>query len=72
LRRFIKTGKDSTNRMSHCNVVYKISCNNCEASYVDQTKGSPSVILTHRMEYGHDFKWNKVQNFDEERSFKED
>ncbi|EZA49820.1 hypothetical protein X777_11800 [Ooceraea biroi] len=74
--------------MSHCNVVYKISCCDCEASYVGQTKrqlstrvnehkkdinkksGSPSVISTHRMNFGHNFKWNDVQILDEEDSFR--
>jgi len=35
---FIKTGKDKIERSNRCNVVYKIDCNDCEASYVGQTK----------------------------------
>lgn len=38
LKNFIKTGKDPLDTSSHCNVVYRISCNDCEASYVGQTK----------------------------------
>jgi len=35
---FIKTGKDRIERSSRYNVVYKIDCNDCEVSYVGQTK----------------------------------
>ncbi|EZA48133.1 hypothetical protein X777_14399 [Ooceraea biroi] len=74
--------------MSHCNVVYKISCEDCNASYVGQTKrklqtrvkehrndinkkfGSPSVISTHRLESGHEFRWGHVVILDEESSYK--
>jgi len=38
LNNFIKVQKDKTNFMSKNNVVYKILCNNCDASYVGQTK----------------------------------
>jgi len=35
---FIKTGKDKIERSSRCNVVYRIDCKDCGASYVGQTK----------------------------------
>jgi len=35
---FIKTGKDKIDRSNRCNVVYRIDCRDCEASYVGQTK----------------------------------
>jgi len=38
LNNFIKVQKDETNFMSKNNVVYKILCNNCDASYVGQIK----------------------------------
>ncbi|EFN72744.1 hypothetical protein EAG_00030, partial [Camponotus floridanus] len=37
LNRFIKTGKDPLPLMSHSDVVYKICCKQCSASYVGQT-----------------------------------
>jgi len=37
LQKYIKTGKDQLSTLSCCGVVYKINCNNCEASYVGQT-----------------------------------
>jgi len=37
LHRFIKAGKDTLTTASHGNIVYKIECNNCDASYVGQT-----------------------------------
>jgi len=38
LNNFIKVQKDKTNFISKNNVVYKILYNNCDASYVGQTK----------------------------------
>ncbi|KAG5321378.1 IPYR pyrophosphatase, partial [Pseudoatta argentina] len=42
---FIKRGKDKLNFLSNQNVVYKISCDDCEASYVGQTKRRLSTRL---------------------------
>lgn len=38
LKNFIRTGKDTLDKMSACDVVYKINCSNCDVSYVGQTK----------------------------------
>lgn len=38
LNKFIKSDKDLLGLMEQCDVVYKISCQDCEASYVAQTK----------------------------------
>jgi len=35
---FVKVHKDRVETYANNNVVYKISCNNCEATYVGQTK----------------------------------
>jgi len=37
LSRFIKAQKDSLPKSSNMNIVYKINCKNCDASYVGQT-----------------------------------
>jgi len=37
LRRFIKVGKDCLQKDSRNNIVYKINCKDCDASYVGQT-----------------------------------
>ncbi|XP_071653246.1 uncharacterized protein [Temnothorax longispinosus] len=37
MRTFIKAHKDSLPRPNKCNVVYKVNCNDCDASYVGQT-----------------------------------
>jgi len=38
LKRYIKRGKDVLDLLSHRDVVYKIKCNDCEATYIGQTK----------------------------------
>ena len=38
LKSFIKRGKDKLELLSNQNMVYKISCDDCEASYVGQIK----------------------------------
>ncbi|KYN06043.1 hypothetical protein ALC62_03043, partial [Cyphomyrmex costatus] len=38
LKNFIKKGKDKLEHTKNQNVVYKISCDNCDVSYVGQTK----------------------------------
>jgi len=38
LNNIIKTEKDTLNSMKQCNIVYKISCHDCDATYVGQTK----------------------------------
>jgi len=38
LHKFIKTDKNKIERPSLCDVVYRINCKDCEASYVGQTK----------------------------------
>jgi len=38
LKRYIKRGKDCLDFMSQRDVVYKIKCNDCEATYIGQTK----------------------------------
>jgi len=45
LQKYIKTGKDKLNPDSCCDVVYKINCHDCEASYVGQTKGLQKLEL---------------------------
>ena len=38
LKKYITTGKDILETASHHDVVYRISCNDCDASYIGQTK----------------------------------
>ena len=38
LNKFIKIHKDKNQHDNSNNVIYKVNCNNCDASYVGQTK----------------------------------
>jgi len=53
LNRFIKIGKDKLNSLCCCDVVYKINCQDCDASYVDQTK---RLLKTRIKEHVNDIK----------------
>ena len=84
LNKIIKTHKDPLPNSSQSNVVYKIDCRDCDASYVGQTgrqlntrikehknhitrnNSSKSVITEHRLNHGHDFKWDNVKILDHE------
>ncbi|KYN16034.1 hypothetical protein ALC57_11718, partial [Trachymyrmex cornetzi] len=46
LNSFIKTHKDPLPNISKKNVVYKINCNDCDASYVGQTKRKLKTRIT--------------------------
>ena len=85
--KYIKVQKDICPHTSKSNVIYKISCNNCDASYVGQTgrqlktritehrnhiiiirdnTSVRSIITEHRLQFDHDFQWDKVEILDEE------
>ncbi|EFN69163.1 hypothetical protein EAG_11529, partial [Camponotus floridanus] len=77
LRRFIKVGKDRLDKDSRNNIVYKINCMDCNASYVGQTgrllktrlkehkKNLTSVIAEHRA-LDHTLDFDGVEILDEE------
>jgi len=56
LNRFVKVGKDRLEKMEQCDVVYKISCLNCDSSYVDQIKRK---VKTRIKEYKVNIKKSK-------------
>jgi len=82
LDRIIKAQKDLLPDYLKKNVVYKISCNNCDATYVGQTKRKLKTRITeHRNQINrnsfnktvitehrlcHDFDWNNVKILDQE------
>ena len=84
LSRFIKVHKDPLPDSSRRNVVYKINCESCDASYVGQTgrqlhtrisehknqirhnTTNHSVITEHRLNFDHNFAWDKVEILDTE------
>ncbi|XP_011858947.1 PREDICTED: uncharacterized protein LOC105556465 [Vollenhovia emeryi] len=55
LGRFIKTGKDKLDKLAHSDVVYKIPCKDCDATYVGQTK---KQLGTRVKEHYNDIKRN--------------
>jgi len=85
LNKFIKVQKDILPTLSRPNVVDKINCLNCDASYVGQTKRilstrigehirrnftQSSVITDHRLLFTHEFDWDSVKVLDEEMNYK--
>ena len=81
----IKTQKDKLPSQLHSNVVYKINCQNCDASYgpkwllkarinehrnnINRNTIQHSVITEHRTEHNHDFDWNNIKILQEEQGF---
>jgi len=59
LSRYIKAHKDSIPLTSRPNVVYKINCQNCEASYVGQTK---RMLNTRIGEHRNHIRRNSTQS----------
>ncbi|XP_018393372.1 PREDICTED: uncharacterized protein LOC108772348 [Cyphomyrmex costatus] len=55
LRKYIKVHKDPLDYMSKTNVVYKINCNDCDASYVGQTGRK---LKTRIAEHRNHIRWN--------------
>ncbi|KYQ56914.1 hypothetical protein ALC60_04118, partial [Trachymyrmex zeteki] len=47
LNSFIKVHKDRVNKTSNQNVVYKINCNDCNASYVGQTRETATAATNY-------------------------
>ena len=47
LNKFIKADKDKKDYSDNNNVVYKIQCNNCDVSYVGQTKRKLNTRIKH-------------------------
>jgi len=85
LDRFIKLHKDTTDHNSKNNIIYKIMCKDCDASYVGQTKrklntrisehkrnikqSNLSVVSRHIIDMNHDMDWNDVRILDCESNY---
>lgn len=81
LRKIIKLGKDITPELEKTGAVYKLSCLNCPAEYVGQTKrpacerisdhinfkDPSSVVSLHRLHNEHEFDWENTCLLDVER-----
>lgn len=79
---FVRRGKDITPKNSKCHSVYKISCKNCKASYVGQTKrplhqrvyehrngSADTPINEHINETNHSFDFSNVKILDVEPNY---
>lgn len=51
LSKFIKTHKDTVDTKKQKNVVYRIECQQCDASYVEQTKRQLSTRIKEHFNY---------------------
>ena len=59
-REFIRGHKDVCPKLSHTDVVYKIDCRDCEASYVCQTG---RYLKTRISEHKNHINWNTTKHF---------
>lgn len=85
LDRFIKLHKDLTTPLHENNIIYKICCRDCNASYVGQTKrqlktrlnehikniksSNLSVVSQHIIEHNHSFNWDNATILDRENNY---
>ena len=83
LNTIIRLGKDIIDKWEQTNVVYKINCKNCPASYTGETKrnlktridehqkhkNQDSVVSLHEREKLHEFNWNDVKILDREINY---
>lgn len=83
MKKIIVKAKDEDEKENRTNIVYKINCDNCNASYVGQTKRigaqrifnehskkKSSVVSNHKEKYGHDFDYGDFQISDRESYYK--
>jgi len=59
LSQFVKINKDQNHTLSKNNLVYKISCNDCDVSYVGQTKRQ---LKTRLNEHNNNLKQDKSKH----------
>lgn len=57
MNNLIKTYKDSLKNINKCNIIYKIDCKNCDASYVGQTGRQ---LQTRVKEHRNHIRWNST------------
>ena len=84
LTSLIKLGKDKTDKLEQMSFVYEISCSDCSATYVGETKrtlktrinehkkhrNENSVVSLHESEMKHSFDWKSVRILDNEHNYK--
>jgi len=66
LSEFIKVQKDKSASTSNSNVVYKVNCNNCDTSYVEQTKRQ---LKTRLKEYVNNIKLEASRSISDHESY---
>lgn len=75
MKEAIKLGKDTTYKLKKTGFIYELSCKNCSAMYIGETKKSleermynlknktklRSAVFQYKIHYGHEFNYDELK-----------